>query len=104
MSMSRWMVVALGAGVALAGCGGEEAAKDFEALAAKVCECKDVECLAKAQGDAQAWLTKHAEARGSEAHVKRITEAGAKMTACAQKLAMGAMGGATSASPADSAE
>ncbi|MCC6523672.1 MAG: hypothetical protein IT373_13535 [Polyangiaceae bacterium] len=103
MSMSRWMVVVLGA-VALAGCGGEEAARDFEALATKVCDCKDVECLAKAQGDAQAWLTKHADARGSEAHVKRITDAGAKMAACAQKLTTAAMGGAMSASPADSAE
>lgn len=72
--------------LAVSGCGGDAAAKDFEAAAEKACACKDIECYTKVTGELTGLQEKHKSAVGSEADAKRITDAGKKMADCGMKL------------------
>lgn len=69
------------------GCGkGAAAAKEVEDISARICACKDAECAKKGFDDLNAWQTKHADTRGSEDDIKRITAAATKAAECAQTL------------------
>jgi hypothetical protein len=70
-----------------AGCGKNEAVKDMEALADRVCACKDVACASDEMKKAGELMTKHKDSRGTEADMKAIAAAGQRMTECMQKIA-----------------
>ena len=70
-----------------AGCGKNEAVKDMEALADRVCACKDVACASEEMKKATELMTKHKDTRGTESDMKAITAAGQRMTDCMQKIA-----------------
>ncbi len=81
--------MALGAALALgalAGCGKNEAVKDMEALADRVCACKDISCASAEMKKASELIKKHADTRGTEADMKAITAAGDRMTKCMQGI------------------
>jgi hypothetical protein len=59
----------------------------MEALATRVCECKDIACAGEEMKKATELATKHKDTTGSESDMKAITAAGQKMQECMQKLA-----------------
>ncbi len=73
---------------ALVGCGKNKAVAATEEYAEKVCACKDADCLKK-ENEA---FTKKAEelkdAKGSDADMKAIEEAGKKVVDCTMKITM----------------
>jgi hypothetical protein len=78
--------LAMGFLLAGAGCGKNEAVKDMEALADRVCACKDVACASEEMKKATELMTKHKDTRGTESDMKAITAAGQRMTECMQKI------------------
>lgn len=72
--------------LSLSACGKNEAVKDMEALADRVCACPDVSCAMDEAKKATELMTKHKDTRGTEADMKAITAAGTKITDCVKKL------------------
>jgi hypothetical protein len=68
------------------GCGKNEAVKDMEGLADRICACKDIACASAEMKEAANLMTKHKDSRGTEADMKAITEASKRMTECMQKI------------------
>jgi hypothetical protein len=85
MAKMKLLGIAFGL-LAAAGCGKNEAVKDMEALADRVCACADIPCASEEMKKAGELMTKHRETRGTESDMKAIAAAGQKMTECMQKL------------------
>jgi hypothetical protein len=84
----KMLFVSLALGtLALGGaCGKNEAVKEMEALADRVCACKDVACAMEEAKKATEMATKFKDAKGTESDMQAITAAGAKMAECMKKL------------------
>jgi hypothetical protein len=81
------LFAAISLSVAMSGCGKNEAVKDMEDLADRVCACKDATCAGDEAKKAVELMTKHKDTKGTEADMKAITAAGEKIQGCMQKLA-----------------
>lgn len=75
--------------LALTGCGKNEAVKDMEALADRVCACKDAACAMEEAKKAAELVSKHKDTKGTEGDMKAITAAGERMKDCMMKLTTG---------------
>ena len=98
MNVRLLIGLALGVLVVSVGCKGAEAAKEVEAIAGRICECKDVACAKKGVDELTDWQKKHAETKGTEDDVKKIEAAAKKAQDCFIKL-----GTTLAAPPADKA-
>jgi hypothetical protein len=58
----------------------------MEALADRVCACKDAACAMEEMKKATELAAKYKDSKGTEGDVKAITAAGQKMQECMQKL------------------
>ena len=70
----------------LSGCGKHQAVKELEAIAEKVCACKDRDCAREEWKATLPVIEKYRDEKASDSDLKAINAAGARMKECVAQI------------------